>query len=241
MAIKKLVSIKEAFLQAVEDTDENTKKMYPVLARWAKQKDQRIGGFYNYQRRYKLLEITNDVQVKLPESAVHVNAILMGDHMDNVPDVFNGVPTYNVSTDGNNLTYRWEDISDYNNIVACYPWYIQNNTIIFERKPNETEVTIDLLEYPTDKDGFIMVMESHIDPLAKGLIWEMSKKELWHRFRKDRLTGANMKYIKELESEYRRAVRQIKSDDETTEQHMRELSDMIGFEFTGNASLNLYG
>ncbi|MFA6916984.1 MAG: hypothetical protein WC222_11345 [Parachlamydiales bacterium] len=244
MSVKKLISIREVITQLVDETMPEYLSMLPVLVRWGKQCDLRIGSYYSYKKQYYTRTITNGF-VELPLSTIHVLGVVMGDHLDHCPDIFNEISTYNESSEltlnGINYIFSWDDLSYYP-LRTRFNWEVQDNSIVF---PGSTydgqDVTIATLNYQEDADGWPMVIEGHIQAITTWLKMKLAKKEQWRSFVTKQMKMFDRTFIKDLEAEYRFEVRSaVANDGDWNDNETLAMSEMIGHPFTGNGSLNLY-
>lgn len=244
MAVKKLVSIREAITQLIDETSSEYISWLPVLVRWAKQSDLRIGSYYSYSKQYYERTVKNGY-VELPLSTVHVLGIIIGQYKDECPDIFNTyLTTTNTETqtvNGEQITYAWDDISSLV-IPTKFHWEIQDNSIVFPGSVYDDKyVTIASLNYPEDSEGFPMIIEGHVQAIAEYLKIKVAGKEQWKRFMSNKLTGADRAFIADLKQQYRFEVGAATADDgEWNDQQIADMSSMLGYPFMGNGSLNLY-
>ena len=244
MSVKKYVSIREAITQLVDETSENYISMIPVLVRWGKQSDLRIGSYYSYKKQYYVRTVINGF-VELPLSAVHVLGVIIGNHLSNCPAIFNSRSFISqqseLMSNGEQYIFLWDDMN-----AGCYPtrfhWEIQDNSIVFPGSMYDgQEVTIASLNYQEDADGWPMIIETHIQAVAEYLKIKLAKKEQWGKFMKGKLGGWDMAMVKELKDDYRFEVRQATArDGDWSDAETQAMGEMIGFPFSGNGSLNLY-
>lgn len=244
MSVKKLISIREAITQLVDETTPEYINMIPTLVRWGKQCDLRIGSYYSYKKQYILRTITNGF-VELPLSAVHVLGVVLGDHLSNCPDIFNSQSLLSQNTeqlvDGQQYVFMWDDVSRYQ-IRTKFHWEVQDNTIVFPGNTyNDQEVTVALLTYQEDAHGWPMINENHLQAITTWLKIKLAKKQQWISLLTKKMTPSERILIKDLEAEYRFEVRSaIGSDGDWNDAEIVAMSEMVGHPFSGNGSLNCY-
>lgn len=244
MSINKLITINEILTHLVEETSPDVLEQKPALVRWAKECDQRIGAYYTYQENYYLRNV-NGYTVQLPDETVHVVGIIYGDYLDQCPDVFNNYYNQINQTPG---TYLGEDVvwkwSETDKALTCRKlnWSVQNNQVVFPSNMDAQEVTLKLLTYQTDKDGFILFNEHHVQAISLYLQKMLAKQERWRNFKRGKLTTMHRAMIDDLEREYHKEVRRTKSDTEPwTDAQMQEISNMINHPFSGTGFFNTLG
>jgi len=244
MPENKFVNIREAIVQLVDETSDEYNRALPVLVRWAKQADLRIGSYYSYKKNYYLRTVENK-QVQLPLSTVHVLGVVLGNQLEFCPDIFNSLSTITrqstMMVEGVDYVFKWDDTTNFW-AYTRFNWEVQDNCIVMPGSfADGQEVTIATMNYQEDSDGFPMILEGHVQAVANYLKIKLAKKEQWKSFLLRKLTNIERAFIKDLEADYRFEVRQaIANDAPWTDEEITTLSEMMGHPYTGNGSFNLY-
>lgn len=239
MAINKLVPISNAFTQLAEEVGSDILRMKPVLMRWAKQADTRIGSVYSSETNYYLLDVVN-LKAKLPDSAIRLQDMIIGDVLDNCPGVFDNLPTYSETEGtylGDQIIWQWSDLESFYNMYSLN-WTIQNNYIVFQTPFNSTEITVKLLTYPVDAEGMPLVPEGHIEAISCFLQAKVAMKERFNKYKRGRLSNMDLSYVELLKKEYVNQKRlAVANDDNFSENQERESSEILNQPYSGSSNL----
>lgn len=176
MSINKLVSIKNPIVDAMDFLNIDHDKFIPKFTRLAELAEKEIGSWFQYERVRKVLDVTNCTAC-LPDDAVYVQVVLLGDHGEDCADLMNRwCLTLNASTNYGtvNNTFYAIDISDQTGEGwngGGVQFNIQNNKLIFDRNYDGRKVTIQYLRFKKDCDGFLEVSENHINAIRWYIIF----------------------------------------------------------------------
>lgn len=211
-----------------EDTGGGGEEIIPILSRWARDADFKIRNFRSWER-INFTATINGCRVDLPDSAVHVPGLIFGEYDEDCEAIFTGAYLSNqtiIETHAEDIIFNWDAVS-YNYIAS--PWRISDNKIIFSCDMDQQKVTIDLIKYTTDQDGFIMVPEINLEPITFYLKKMYADLIRWTSFRKGRLKYVDNQFIKELKTEFNTAVRNARALDEGpgTEETILEISKLM--------------
>ncbi len=235
MAINKLVPISNAFTLLAEETDDSIMRMKPTLVRWAKLADSRIGSIYSYETNYFLLNVVN-MKAELPLGAIRLEDMMIGDVLDNCPEVFNSIPEYEI-TELNDVIWKWSTL-DKNYTLYNLNWSIQNNNIVFQTSFTNTNITVKLLTYPINEEGIPLVPENHIEAIAAFLQIKIAMKERYNKFKKGKLSHMDNNFIETLKREYVHQSRlSAANDDNYSDNQQIQSSEIINEPFTGSSNL----
>lgn len=168
-----MVSSRRAVLDAVEDMGKETLRGSDVMRRWAVQAEKKIGGKYIYKRSIYVLPIENGREVVLPCETFKMIDLVMGKQDDSCESIFN---THCIG----NYTVDWTSLDTGIGIVVIQPNNIERPTsatydlvstrdgyvLQFRCTTTESYVTVLLLTYQRDHDGYIMVEEEHLTAIS---------------------------------------------------------------------------
>ena len=79
MSINKLISIKSAVYEALDDMGQDITRDIPTFMRWATQAEKEIGSPYSWRRKRVVLNVKG-CRAKLPMGAMTVKRVVIGDH-----------------------------------------------------------------------------------------------------------------------------------------------------------------
>lgn len=209
----KKVSIRQAILDAIDDTDEQMGRYPNLLLKWAKYIEKSIGSANGYPVKSKLYTITG-CMLTLPDDCYKVVGVIPGDVTDVLNIQYRDLrnPIVQIDEVTSDITYvwapenitwvnpmLWEEIGDELNLIAEY---------------NETEMTLVYKYIDTDDKGFWLVNESHIEAIKKYIIYMMAYKFRWRIFKSDKLLRpGHSETLKSLERDYNIAVRSARAED----------------------------
>ncbi|MFA7287673.1 MAG: hypothetical protein WC055_02235 [Melioribacteraceae bacterium] len=224
MSINKLISVRNPIIDAQDFLGIDHDKDVPWFTRLATLAEQQIGSYYQYERKRKVINISNCVAC-LPNDAVLVEAAILGDLGEDCDNLFasacGGVGSNSVTNVNSNGLFLVVDLSpspDSSISFGKVDYSIQNNKIIFDRSRDGQKVTVQYIRYKTDCDGFIEVGENHVNAIRWYIIYH-------YLFRK---SGSN--YIERDKmniafQEWNRECRHARAEDNRlTESQYREVA-----------------
>lgn len=175
MAINKLISIKEAILEASEDMGFDLTRDKPTFAMWAVRAEKDIGSYYSYKRKRAVLTI-NNCRAELPCNAAYLKAIISGDHGCDCGELFGALLGQYLQWIEGGLTLFGSHIftlSDTDSSFNCASRYeVQDNCIVFASNLDGQKVTVEYLGLEEDCDGFVMVSENHKPAIIEYIMWK---------------------------------------------------------------------
>jgi len=176
----------------------------PVLMDWAIDADKSIGAKYDYKEVIRVLDIVN-CRAVLPCGTVEVNGLLLGDHgcdcgllFDQGQIVIRGLSTDIETTTG---FVAIDIVSDVELRCSATQWYVQDNNVVLDTNYDGNKVTVRLLMYQLDNDGFPLVNENNVEAIAAYLEWRTAARSKWSKDKRD-VMPANS--ITEMENRWER-------------------------------------
>lgn len=174
MSVNKLISIKNAIVDAMDRLAVDHDKLIPLFTRWAVMAEKEIGSFQQYVVKREVLTIEH-CSACLPSDAVFIQTAILGDFGCDCADLMRNVcGSLNTSTFGaSGGTFLIVDIgsSFTGNIRGYVNHTIQNNRLIFEQDFSGKNVTIQYLGIEKDCDGFPLIGENHVLAITEYIIW----------------------------------------------------------------------
>lgn len=229
------VSMKQAVLQVVEETDDVYLKYLPLLLKWGKQSYMRINGFTSFPEDIAHLTITDNV-ARLPMDAVYVEAVFMG-NLDLLPGQWASeqvlVDIGRITRNGNQSMFLYT--KDYQLNPTKIMWTIQDNQLVFGANLEGQEITVIYLKIQSDPQGIPLIDEEQVEAIAKFIEWKLTEKENSLRFRKGQLRQNDMYYAKNLKKEYQVLV--SKSRATTTPSEHYQVALMLNCPWTGSSAI----
>jgi hypothetical protein len=163
MSVKKLISIKNAVLNAQDMLGMDNDAMRPLFTTWATYAEKEIGGACS-MTKFALLDICGCV-AELPDDTFQVEGAILGNHEANCGAIFSGELIGNtISRPAGNQFIVVDVGNDINGSSFCgtVPYEIQDNKLVFEQCLTATQITIKYKGLATDCEGFIKIGENHV-------------------------------------------------------------------------------
>lgn len=214
MSIKKKVSIRLAVQDALDKMGADGTRDVPVFTSWAVTADSKIGSFYAYKPDIMVINVS-ECRAELPCGVVAVLGILIGDHgcacdlkFNTLFSSFNSMLSH-IDFDPTSGFVVMDGVGGGSPSCSDAKYYIQDNSLVFSNKINAEKITIKVLRYQMDDDGFPLVNENHIDAISQYILYNAALRTRW-KPRADRMPeGA----IKDMFYEWGRKCRDARADD----------------------------
>ena len=237
----KLVSIKNAILDLVEDTGtESYLLMLPTLVKWGLKADLKIGSFYQYKKNIEVLAV-QDCKITIPSQAVMILGIMYGNQGCSCGMIFDQI-YYNYRTIVNafdaNLVFTYsESVLGYDVV----DWEIQGSNIVFPYGyPDGQEMTIMFLEYETDEEGFPLVHYCNLEAITNYIKWKLCSEKVHKTFLKGGNMYADMAYQKQCKKEWNWSCSNARADlGSPTASQMNEIGELLNNPLSGKGNILL--
>lgn len=216
----KRVSISQAFIDAIEETDENLGRYINQMYKWAKYIEKAIGS----KKAHKVKAVSqtiNGCMATLPDDCYLVLGVFPGNHEDECNLQYRSLSDIQIRTDD----YRaGEDVYDRDLTMLWLPldrawldpiaWEEVGNELHLISTYENYDVTIVYSQIELDDKGFWMVNESHIPAISAFIKFMYAKKFQWNVFKSEKmLREGHMAMIRSLERDYNIAVRNARAED----------------------------
>jgi len=180
MSINKLISIKNAILDATDMLALDHASYLPLFMTWATYAEKEIGGA-NVIRKRAVLDICG-CTASLPDDCAIVEGCIIGNHGTDCCSLFNntfgaGNIPYVYGT--NDSPFLIVDVFPYGG-NACHSivnYGYQDGKLLFDSCTTQTHVTIQYLGYEVDCDGFIMIGVNHVEAITEFLTYKWLKRK----------------------------------------------------------------
>jgi len=229
MSINKLISIKQAIIEATDDMGFDITRDRPTFAMWAVRAEKDIGSYYSYKRKRAVLTIKGCC-AELPCSAAYLKTVVMGDHGCDCEKLMNNLYTWASSINvAQSETFLIIDRPDTNNFCLGGVRYgVQDNNILFDSNLDGQKVTIEYLGLEEDCDGFVMVNENHVPAIIEYIMWKFCVRSRFSNLKME------LGDTKMHQAEYFRLASDARAMDATlTESERNEILDMLHSPFSG--------
>lgn len=214
----KKLTIRQAILDAIDETDEQLGRYPNQVMKWAKYIEKEIGTILAYPIKSVLFTVTGSM-IDLPDDCYRVRDMLMGDHTGepNAQYLDERYPLLQIDNRYNaepldQVEYVWEP----EDRVHVHPmmWEEIGEQLQLVRMFNDQQVTL-IYEYiPVDDNGYWLVNESHIDPIKKFIIYKFACKFRWKIFKSDKLLrSGHLQTVQILQRDYSHAIRNARAND----------------------------
>jgi hypothetical protein len=229
MSINKLISIKNAVIDAMDELNIDHNAYLPKFMNWATRAEDEIGSYYQYVRKWKPIDICG-CSAHLPEDAVKVEYAILGDHGSECGDYFYrlfSVPNVNINTVGNSFVVVDVNPGDGSNVCGTIPYGYQDNKIVFDVQPKQDKVTIQYIGYSTDCEGFINISENHVEAITAFIKYK------WLGAKRNK-SGADLQEMQFYYREWDRLCAHSRAkDSELTETEREEIAQLWHNPYSG--------
>lgn len=228
MSINKLVSIKNAIVDASDMLALDHNAMLPIFMGWATYAEKEIGG-QGVIRKFAVIDICG-CTAELPCDVVDVKGAILGEHDPNCGSIFSSKigGALNVGSNvGNNFIVI--DAGSIGETTNCgvIPYEIQDNKMVFNYEVNQDKMTIMYTGFATDCDGFIKIGENHVAAVSEYIQWKY-----WTRKRGK--TGSEERAMNKAEMEWDRLCAHARAlDSELTETERMEIAELYNDPYAG--------
>ena len=211
----KKVSIRQAVLDAIDDTEDAIARHMNMLLKWAKYCEKAIGSANGYPVKASLHTVVNS-EIDSPDDCYAVLGVIPGDYTDELNLKYCNLDTININveniSDDLDLQYVWADLSKKR--IPKVLWEEVGNKVNIVEQYENSDVTLVYQFIETDDKGFWLVNETHLDAISKFLKYKYANKFMFRNFKSSKLTrGNDMELIREYKSDYSHAVRNARALD----------------------------
>jgi len=170
MSINKLISIKNAIVDATDMAAIDHGNYLPLFMTWAVYAEKEIGGL-SAITKFAVLDICGCV-AQLPCDAVSVEGAILGSHKVECGAIFskyfiNAATVTATQATNDFLVIDTGGLGDSGCVSNIVPYAYQDNKLIFNQSLTETNITIKYKGIVEDCDGFPLVSENHILAIAE--------------------------------------------------------------------------
>lgn len=171
--VSRLVSIKNAVLNALQDTGLDIAADVPVFTRWAAWAEKEgIGSYYSYCKKIEVLDL-KDNHAFLPADASYVQGVILGDHGCDSTDLFERCYNNSISSSSFDNTFLVIDAPDPNaTFTTGTKWEVHNGHLKFKSDMTDGKVTVQYLGFHTDAQGFPEVLDSHLEAIVEYIMYK---------------------------------------------------------------------
>lgn len=222
------VSIMEAVNKVMDYTGLDNVNEIPVLIDWAIEADRSIGSFYDWEKKIHILDVVG-CRADLPPGVVWVRGIVMGDAGCDCEASFDfaydNLDLIDKSTGLETTTgFLTIDLSSSEDIKCSnVRWEVQDNSIILSSDNDGAKVTVQVLQYQLDTNGFPKVNTNNIRAIATYLEYRLMKRSRWSKNRAEKMDHTD---IAETYREWNRLCADARAT--TSRMSETEESDVVG-------------
>ena len=209
----KRVSIRQAILDAIDQSDDQIGRYMNQLLKWAKYIEREIGSLNGYPIKSKLFAVTGTI-INLPDDCYQVIAVLRGNWVDSTNAHYHQIGNAPIQIDHvtDEISHIWLPLESTR--INKYFWEEIGGTLQLINQFNGQELTLVYQYIETDINGFWTVNESHLDAITKFLLYRIAMKYRWRILKSERLLrSSHHEMVRELERDYNIAVRHARAED----------------------------
>lgn len=217
----KKVSIRQAIVNAVDETDPLFMRYELQALKWAKYIEQEIGSMNGYVMRAESF-IVQDDQMNVPNGCLKIHRIIYGDYENDLTSLYKDIRGTVLQEDERVLTDQVEVKLWMPAEITYVPdvmWEQRIDTIQFVQSLKGKTVTVIFSAVDVDDLGYWLVSENHIKAISDYLIYMFAKKYLWRTIKSDRmLRQGELNNVQILKINYEKSIRNARAkDSEETE------------------------
>lgn len=242
MSVNKLVSIKNAIVDATDMLALDHNSFLPLFMGWATYAEKEIGGA-GMIRKFAVLDICGCV-AELPNDAYKVKGAVLGDQDPNCGALFAN-PIFSTASLASVSVANFVviDSSSVGSTPFCntVPYEIQDNKLVFSQTLTETKITIMYEGFASDCDGFIKIGENHVEAISEYIQYKYYK-------RKRKKSNADVMSMNMAYKEWDRLCAHARAlDNELTDTEREEIAQLYNDPYSGRGlykgmkTTNLYG
>lgn len=215
----KRLSIRQAIINAVEQTDENLSRYPNQMLKWAKYIEKEIGSYLGYKIKAVTTTLTG-CYLDLPADCYRVLGVVPGDWEDECNIQYRDITDALIQEDtiagadvyDRDLTKLWIPMET--SWIKSLFWEEIGDRLHMIQEYESQEMTLVYFYIETDQKGYWIVNESHINAIAKYIVYMYSKKYYWKIFKSGiLLRQGHIATTKDLERDYNIAVRNARAED----------------------------
>jgi len=209
----KKITIRQAILDAIDETDEQIGRYPNQLLKWSKYIEKEIGSALGYPIKSALFTVTG-CKIDLPDDCYRVIGLFPGVQTEacNIHYRNYNSPTIKLDEVSDDLIYAW--IPENTTWVEPMMWEEIGDQLNTVQEYDAMDMTLVYQYIETDDKGYWLVNESHIDAIKKYLIYRIAYKFRWKVFKSEKLfRSGHQIMVKDLERDYNIAVRHARALD----------------------------
>jgi len=212
----KRISIQQAIINAVEESDSSAARYQNQMMKWAKYLEREIGSKLGYKYKAKKFTV-NGCIIEQPDDCYRPIMLLPGDYEEQCNAKYLSTGWVKIRSDEEDHEddyYSWLWRPAEVSYVEDYLWEEIADEIHLLNTYSSADMTLVYQYMETDENYFWMVNESHIDAITKYIIFKFAKKFKWKIFKSDKLLRqGHFNMVNELERDYNVAVRHARAED----------------------------
>lgn len=228
MSVNKLVSIKNAIVDASDmlALDHNT--FLPMFMSWATYAEKEIGG-QGIIRKFAVLDVCG-CTANLPDDLFKIKGAILGNYPGDCVGIFNNfLSSSSYSGARVNNSFLVVDVGSIGNDTSygMVNYEIQDNKIVLGCHSNVTHITIMYEGFASDCDGFIKIGENHVEAISTYIQYKY-----W--LRKQKKTNSDMAMMQFAYREWDRLCAHARAlDSELTDSQREGIAQLNNDPYAG--------
>ena len=227
MSVNKLVSIKNAIVDASDMLALDHNSFLPIFMGWATYAEKEIGGA-GVIRKFAVLDICG-CTAQLPDDVSKVKGAVLGEHDPNCGSLFSNQLFTDSSLATSGGQFIVIDAGSINETTNCgtVPYEIQDNKLVFNQDITTDKITIMYEGYATDCDGFVKIGENHVEAISEYIQYKYYK-------RKRKKSNADINSMSMAYKEWDRLCAHARAlDNELTDTEREEIAQLYNDPYAG--------
>jgi len=215
----KRISLRQAIIDAIEETDDNLGRYPNQSLKWAKYIEREIGSFLGYKVKAKTITLTG-CYLDLPSDCYRVLGVFPGDFEDEANIQYRNIANPLIQED----TIAGADVYDRDLTKLWLPaettwvkelfWEPIGEQLHMIQKYEDQVLTLVYNYIETDDKSYWIVNESHIDAIKKYIIYMYAKKYRWKLLKSAvLLRQGHILTVEDLKRDYNQAIRHARAED----------------------------
>lgn len=219
----KKVSIKQAIVNAVDETDSSLMRFEIQALNWAKYIEGQIGSHNGYKIASKSFTVDGE-KMTVPENCIRIHRILWGNYEDQISSYYKDSYLSTIQQDNYSeesvIVKLWSPAEAPS--VADVLWEQYGNVLQFMHEMNGREITIIYSTIEADNDGYWLVNETHIPAITDYILYKFAKKRLSRTLNSDKMLRQNeIVNIRDMKQQYEVSIRNARANDQAESEFER--------------------
>lgn len=221
----KKVSIRQAIIDAVDNTDPSMMRYELQALKWARYIEKEIGSINGYILKANSFIVDGD-NMDVPADCVRIRKIIYGDYENELNSIYKNILSPDLMKDERTI----DDVVSVKlwmpaeiGFVPDVMWEQRIDKIQFMNEMRGTTITLFYNAMELDEQGYWLVSENHIKAITDYLIYMLSKKYFWRGIKGEKMIRqGDFNNIELLRRTYERSIRNARATDDNESEFERK-------------------